>query len=295
MDSGALAASEVRRLLSGMGLKARKRLGQNFLIDEHILDRIIEAAELTSRDVVIEVGPGLGVLTRRLAAVAGKVIAVELDDALAGYLKQIFSSSPGVVVVQGDILKVDPGSLLKEHMPGFTAATGYKVVANLPYYITSPVLRHFLEASVQPRLMVVMVQKEVGERIAAAPGEMSLLSVAIQLYSEPEVVASVPSQSFYPRPEVDSVVLRLRVGKKRAFVKDKEDFFAVVRAGFSAPRKQLRNVLSRALGITTSETGELLERAGISPERRAETLTLTEWEKLRAALAAKREVGRAGR
>jgi len=265
---------EIRQLLRRYGLHARKGLGQHFLIDREVLGLIVETAALTPSDTVIEVGPGLGVLTRELAGRAGRVIAVELDDRLADALKEGLSLLHNVTVVNGDILKLDPAVLLKE-----SGSLGkYKVVANLPYYITSLVLRHFLEALVRPQTMVVMVQKEVAETIAARPGRMSLLSVSVQFYGKPVIIGHVPAESFYPEPEVDSAVLKIDVyPQPSVVVGDVDGFFGLVRAGFGAARKQLVNSLARGLGLSREEILPLLEKAGIEPKRRAETLSLEEW------------------
>ena len=268
--------AQTRGALRRAGLRARKGLGQHFLIDEEVLRLIVETAELGPGDVVIEVGPGLGVLTRELAARAGRVIAVELDDRLAALLREHLAAFPNVTVVNGDILRIDPADLLRE-----AGASEYRVVANLPYYITSPVLRHFLEASPRPTSMVVMVQKEVAETIAARPGDMSLLSVSVQLYGEPEIVGHVPARCFHPAPDVDSAVLRIRVhAVPGVAVSDVDAFFGLVRAGFSASRKQMVNSLSQGLGRPRSEVQALLKEAGIEGRRRAETLSLEEWARL---------------
>jgi 16S rRNA (adenine1518-N6/adenine1519-N6)-dimethyltransferase len=274
-DSPLLA--ETRRLLRRYGLHARKGLGQHFLIDRDVLRLIVETAALTASDVVIEVGPGLGVLTRELAGRAGRVFAVELDDRLAAALQKELVSLHNVTVINGDILKLDPAALLKE-----SGDHGkYKVVANLPYYITSPVLRHFLEASVRPQSMIVMVQKEVAETIAARPGRMSLLSVSVQFYGEATIVGHVPAESFYPAPEVDSAVLKIGVyAQPKVKVGDVDGFFGLVRAGFSAARKQLVNSLAQGLGLPREEVLLLLTKVGIEPQRRAETLSLEEWARL---------------
>ena len=233
-----------------------------------VLDRILEAAQLGPGDTVIEVGPGLGVLTRALAERAGRVIAVEVDRGLAGKLRQAL---PRAEVVEGDILSLTPLQLLGR-------ATPYKVVANIPYYITSPILRHFLEAELKPRLMVVMVQREVGEAIVAGPGHMSLLAASVQFYSQPELVATVSASSFYPPPQVESALLRLEVYEHPPVaVQDPAAFFNLVGAGFTAPRKQLHNSLARGLGIAPEEAVRLLQAAGIDPSRRAQTLSLEEW------------------
>jgi 16S rRNA (adenine1518-N6/adenine1519-N6)-dimethyltransferase len=200
-DGSVLA--QTKGMLRRFDLRARKGLGQHFLIDEGVLKQILAAAELTPDDVVLEVGPGLGILTVALAKRVGWVIAVELDDKLAAILKKSLADFNNVTVVNGDILKIDPATLLQELKTKLSVTNDslrYKVVANLPYYITSPVLRHFLEASLKPQVMIVMVQKEVAEQIDARPGRMSLLSISVQLYSEPTIAGYVPSRSFYPVP-----------------------------------------------------------------------------------------------
>ena len=266
--------AQTKRLLRQSDLKARKGLGQHFLIDEEVLQHIASAAELTPTDIVIEVGPGLGVLTGELAEQAGSVIAVELDNKLAGLLKQTLAPFNNVAIVNKNILDIDPETLL----PG---QNKYKVVANLPYYITSPVLRHFLEASVKPKMMLVMVQKEVAEVIVAEPGKLSVLSISVQFYGKPGIVSYVPASSFYPAPEVDSAILRIDLyPKPPVAVTDKEGFFGLVRAGFAASRKQIANSLAQGLAQPKSEVLTLLDSADIAPQRRAETLTLEEWSKL---------------
>ena len=277
--------AQTRQLLRRFRLRARKGLGQHFLVDEKMLELIVATAELTPADVVIEIGPGLGVLTRELAGRAGRVITVELDDKLAVILSKTLSSFGNVTVINEDILKLDPATLLEEQKTRFPSTISdplsYKVVANLPYYITSPVLRHFLEASVKPQTMVVMVQKEVAEVIAAKPGEMSLLSVSVQFYGEPKIIGYVPARCFYPTPVVDSAVLKVEVyPQPKVAVTDEETFFRLVRAGFSASRKQLANSLARGMGLPKVNALSLLDRSGIAPQRRAETLTIEEWARL---------------
>ncbi|GAI22630.1 unnamed protein product, partial [marine sediment metagenome] len=243
---------------------------------------ITSAAELTPADVIVEVGPGLGVLTKELARQAGWVIAIELDDKLAALLQQTLAPFDNVTIINDDVLRVEPGALLTQPKARFPQAiNSYKVVANLPYYITSPVLRHFLEASAKPQTMIVMVQKEVAEAIVAKPGQMSLLSVSVQLYGEPRIISYVPAQCFYPAPEVDSAILRIDLYPKPAVaVTDEDSFFSLVRAGFAAPRKQIGNSLAQGLGRAKGEVLSLLERADIASQRRAETLTLEEWARL---------------
>ncbi len=277
--------ARTKGVLRRFNLSTRKSLGQHFLIDREILEKVASAAELTTNDIVIEVGPGLGVLTKELAKRAGLVIAVELDDRLAAILKQDLAAAKNVAVINEDILRVDPAALIKRQKLSFPALedkpAGYKVVANLPYYITSAVLRYFLEASLKPRLMVVMVQKEVAEAIVAKPGSMSLLSVGVQFYGEPEIVSYVPADSFYPAPKVDSAILTINIyPQPPVVVDDIDDFFGLVRAGFCAPRKQLVNTLAQGLGLSKPEVLSLLDRANIIYKRRAETLSIEEWQRL---------------
>ena len=264
-----------------LDFRPKKSLGQHFLTDEAVLERIISAAGLSSRDTVIEVGPGLGILTEALAKQGARVIAVELDSKLVALLRKKMAPFSDVEIIHADILKVTPGQLLQSARTVSEPAGGYKVIANLPYYITSPVLCHFLEAQPRPSEMVVMVQKEVGETIAAGPGKMRLLSVKVQFYSRPAIVCYVPAASFYPPPKVDSVVLRLDVYSEPPIeVSDVAGFFGVVIHGFSSPRKQLRNSLAHSLGMPPGDVALLLEKAGIEGRRRAETLSLQEWREM---------------
>jgi 16S rRNA (adenine1518-N6/adenine1519-N6)-dimethyltransferase len=260
-------------------------LGQHFLIDEEVLKLITSAAELASTDVIMEIGPGLGVLTRELARQSGWVVTVELDSRLATILEQSLAPFNNVTIINEDILRIDPATLLQEQRAKFPPIIGspfsYKVVANLPYYITSPVLRHFLEASLKPQIIVVMVQKEVAEAIVAKPGQMSILSISVQFYGEPAIINYVPAQCFYPAPEVDSAILKIKLySQPPVEVTDRESFFKLVRAGFSAPRKQMGNSLAQGLGLSKAEILSLLGKASIVSQRRAETLTLSEWAKL---------------
>ncbi|MFC1970595.1 16S rRNA (adenine(1518)-N(6)/adenine(1519)-N(6))-dimethyltransferase RsmA [Chloroflexota bacterium] len=274
--------AQTRRLLRRFDLRARKGLGQHFLIDDEVLEAILAAAGITVADTVIEVGPGLGVLTRELARQAGWVIAVELDNKLAAILKKTLAHFDNVVIINEDVLGTDPKALLQEQKPSFPPLLSpYKVVANLPYYITSPVLRHFLEASVKPEMMLVMVQKEVAEAITAEPGQRSMLSISVQFYGKPSIVRYVPAGAFYPPPEVDSALLRIDVYPEPAvMVSNTKRFFELVRAGFTTSRKQVANSLAQGLGLPKAEILALLEKAGIAAQRRAETFTLEEWAQL---------------
>jgi 16S rRNA (adenine1518-N6/adenine1519-N6)-dimethyltransferase len=268
--------AETRSLLERYGLAARKSLGQNFLIDRGVLDKIVRAADIAPTETVIEVGPGLGVLTRALAAQAGKVIAVELDRGLTGLLRETLGDKPNVEIISGDILETPVADLVGQ--------APYKVVANLPYYITSPVLRHFLEGVHQPLSLTVMVQKEVARQITARPPEMSLLALGVQFFGRPKIVGYVAAGCFHPAPKVDSAILHISVEKQRELSPDQEQrFFTFARAGFGTRRKQLANALAGGLKLEKSVVLELLHLAGIDPARRAETLTIEEWLKLTKA------------
>jgi 16S rRNA (adenine1518-N6/adenine1519-N6)-dimethyltransferase len=279
MEPGAKGrmSTSVPALLRAHGLRPKKSLGQNFLVDPAALQRIAAAAELVPDDLVVEVGAGVGTLTRLLAGQAGHVVAVELDERLVEILHEQLNDLGNVEILHGDIL----------HFPDSPAPQfplshlGYKLVGNLPYYITSAVLRHFLEDEPRPRSIVVTVQREVAERILAGPGEMSLLAVSVQFYGQPRLVARIKAGAFYPPPQVDSAVVRIDVGQGPAVALgegiDERDFFQVVRAGFGQKRKTLRNSLSSGLGLPPARVDATLARASVDPRRRAETLSLEEW------------------
>jgi 16S rRNA (adenine1518-N6/adenine1519-N6)-dimethyltransferase len=279
-DSASLLA-RTKKLLRKYDIRVKKGLGQHFLVDDAVLEKILDAAALTPDDTVIEVGPGLGLMTAELAKRAGWVIAIELDNRLAAILKETLATE-NVVVLNEDVLGTDPAKLLKGGAPHFPPQLGsYKVVANLPYYITSPVLRHFLEAAVKPKIMVVMVQKEVAQVIVAEAGQRSLLSIAIQFYGRPSIVTVVPAASFFPQPQVDSAVVKIDVYPEPPVdVTDIDGFFKLVRAGFSAARKQVINSLTKGLGLPKEEVQALLTKASIDPQRRAETFSIEEWASL---------------
>jgi 16S rRNA (adenine1518-N6/adenine1519-N6)-dimethyltransferase len=268
---------DVRRLLREFDFQPQKGLGQNFLISERSLRRIVAAADLEPGDMVLEVGPGLGTLTRLLAQRAERVIAVELDQRLVEILSQALADFPNVEIVQGDILEMEPGGA--GGVSGLSP--GYKVVANLPYYITSAVLRHLLTARVKPQWMVVTVQREVAQRMIAGPGQMSLLSVSVQFYGRPRVVARIPAGAFYPVPKVNSAVVRIDLyDSPPVAVADVDRFFQVVRAGFGQRRKQLRNALAHGLSLPVSTVVEALHRAGVDEKRRAQTVSIEEWARI---------------
>jgi 16S rRNA (adenine1518-N6/adenine1519-N6)-dimethyltransferase len=286
-----LSLARIKAGLHTLDIRPSRGMGQNFLLDAQALQSIVGAADLQPNDYVVEVGPGFGVLTWELTQTAGRVISVELDKRLAERLQHEFEATPSLRIVQSDILRVAPSDLFAgEALP----PTAYKVVANLPYAITSPVLRHFLEASMPPTVMVVLVQWEVAERIAAKPGDMSVLAHAMQIYAEPEIIARVRPESFYPTPAVDSAVLRLRVRPQPLVPRTQiEPLLRVVKAGFLHARKTLANALPNGLasiGEPRSREAliEVLKQAGIDPQRRAETLSLDEWILVFDGLAALR-------
>lgn len=269
---------QLRRLMGAERLRPRKSLSQNFLTDPTALDAIVEAAELAPGDRVIEIGPGLGVLTRRLLAAGASVLAVELDARLAEYLRRELYGVAGFELIEADALSLHP----REMFPG----ERFKVVANIPYHITSPLLHAFLEGERPPDLTVLLVQLEVAERVAAPPGRMSYLSVFAQNVATAEVVARVPADAFEPAPDVDSAVLRLRrrdepvvpVGEGR------EPFYRIVQAGFRQRRKQVHNGLTRELPVERDVVEAALAACGVDPERRPQTLSVDEWACLAADL-----------
>jgi 16S rRNA (adenine1518-N6/adenine1519-N6)-dimethyltransferase len=265
---------DAKAMLRNLNIKPRRRLGQNFLIDRTFLTGMLSAAEIEPDNTILEVGPGLGVLTERLAKLTtrGHLVAVELDDVLAQNLRERFSTCSNVEVVNADILKLDPASLLGER------STGYKVVANLPYYITSPVLRHFLESKRRPSLIVAMVQAEVAKRIVARPPDMSLLAVSVQVYGRPRLVSVVPPRAFYPQPRVESAVLRIEVfDEPTVQLENVDEFFGVVRAGFGQRRKQLANALADGLMLPKDHVCAVLRSCCLDGRLRAQELTIEDW------------------
>ncbi|HET6596406.1 MAG TPA: 16S rRNA (adenine(1518)-N(6)/adenine(1519)-N(6))-dimethyltransferase RsmA [Anaerolineales bacterium] len=260
-------------LLKQYRLRAHKGLGQNFLQDPLALEAIVAAAEIQVTDSVLEIGPGLGSLTRYLAESAEKVIAVELDAKLIPPLKDVLSRYQNVQIIHGDILKLSLKDLIEDD--------GYLVVANIPYYITSAVIRHLLENQSKPRRIVLTIQKEVARRICAKPGDMSLLALSVQVYGAPRIAAHIPAGAFFPTPKVDSAVLIIDIFAAPLVGQDLLDsFFKLIKAGFSQKRKTLRNSLSSGLHISPTNAAELLTQANIDPQRRAETLSIEEWERL---------------
>ncbi len=267
-----------RERLARLGIAPKKSLGQNFLHDPNMLEKIIELAQLQPGEVVLEIGPGTGNLTRLLAGQTARLVAVELDDRLVPLLRATFNDQSHVEIVHGDILALDVAELMN-HAP-------YKVVANLPYYITSAILRHLLETPRRPDRIVITVQREVAERIVAEPGDMSILAVSVQFYGRAEIALHLNPALFWPRPEVESAVVCIDVFDQPVVdVPDTAQFFRVVRAGFSQKRKQLRNALSGGLHINKVQADALLLAADVAPQRRAETLNLAEWAAITRAVS----------
>lgn len=268
---------ELRRLLRREGLRPRRGLSQNFLTDGDALDAIVAAADLAPGERVVEVGPGLGVLTRRLLARECEVIAIEIDAHLAGYLRRELDDAVGLTLVEADALDVDPETLF----PG----RPYRLVANIPYHITSPLLHRFLGSSHPPDRSVLLVQAEVAERVAAPPGQTSYLSVFVQDLAQAAVVARVPAAAFEPEPDVDSAVLRLdRRAEPAVPPSDRETFYRIAQAAFRQRRKQIHNSLVRELPVDRATVDRVLGACAIGPERRPQTLALPEWACLARAL-----------
>lgn len=273
---------DVRRLLEQWDLQPSKGLGQNFLVNQTVLEKIVAAAELTPEDVVLEIGAGLGTMTARLARDAGHVVAVELDRRLIPVLQDVLVDFDNVTLVQDDILALDPTALISIASNQRPASDiQYKVVANLPYYITSAVLRRLLEASLKPQRMVITVQREVAERIVAKPGQMSLLAVSVQFYGRPRLLFRIKPGSFHPSPNVESAVVQVDLYTTFPVpIEETDTFFRIVRAGFAQRRKQLRNGLSAGLGQSPAQVVAKLHQAGVDPRLRAQALNLEEWARI---------------
>lgn len=268
----------IKEILERHNFRFSKSLGQNFLIDGNIVKKIMEGAEITKEDRVLEIGPGIGTLTQELVSTAAKVVAVEIDKSLLPVLEETLGQPPNLRIVHGDILKIDIRGLINEFFEG----KEFKVVANLPYYITTPIIMRFLEEDLPFTALTVMIQKEVAQRMAAKPGqkEYGSLSVAIQYYTKPRIVCKVPSSVFMPKPKVDSIVIALdRLEEPPVDVFDRDLFFKVVRAAFAKRRKTILN------NLTSGELEEwsredilrVLESVGIDPQRRGETLSIQEF------------------
>lgn len=268
------------------GFKFSKSLGQNFLIDEQVIEDIMEGAEVGPEDCVLEVGPGIGVMTQAMAERAEKVVSVELDSSLLPVLDETLAAHDNVVIVNDDILKVDIRALIDREFGGRRP----KVVANLPYYVTTPIIMMFLEEGLPVTDIVVMVQKEVADRIVSGPGNKiyGALSVAVQFYADPYVIVKAPKGLFMPQPKVDSVVVRMKIlDQPKVDVKDRKLFFRVVKAAFGMRRKTLLNALSAGLNVSKDLVKEVMDSCAIDPKRRGETLSIEEFGQLADAFESK--------
>lgn len=263
----------IQPLLKRYGIQPRKSLGQNFLVEPAGLMKVINAAELNGSEEVLEIGAGLGSLTYLLVQSSARVTAVEIDRNMLEPLAEALKSYPNVQIVQGDILELDPSTLVSRE--------NYVVVANIPYYITSAIIRHLLEADLKPSRVILTIQKEVAQRIVARDGKMSLLSLSVFVFGEPEIAGTIPAGSFFPAPDVDSAVLRIRLHPEPLIPASQMDqFFKLAHAGFGQKRKTLRNSLSAGLSLPAGEVEARLLKADIDPTRRAETLSIAEWARL---------------
>lgn len=273
-----------RQILERYDIKPKKGLGQNFMHDPNMLDKIVATAGVTNLDTVLEIGPGTGTLTARLALVARQVIAVEVDERMYDILFDQFEHSTKIRLILQDILRTDLSVLMGDEP--------YIVVANVPYYITSAILQHLFESKTPPHRVTIVLQYEVAERIIAKPesGDMSLLAVSVQFYGQPKLVSRLNKALFWPRPEVDSALMRIDTYEKPPVdVPSAREFFRVVKAGFSQKRKQLRNAISAGMHMTNTQADVYLTGANIDPQRRAETLSLEEWAALTRQVATNKE------
>lgn len=277
LEPARLGPETVERYLRRHGLGARRSLSQNHLADGLVLERIVEVAGVRPGERIVEVGPGLGILSAQLLAAGAQVTAVELDGRLAEHLRGRFEAEPRLTLVEGDFLDIEVTAV---------ASHPWALVANVPYHITSPILHHVLGADPRPTRFVLMVQKEVAERIASPPGGMSYLSVFVQYHADVEVAFTVPAAAFEPAPEVDSAVLVGTTRERRLGEEDEDGLWRLVQAGFRERRKMIHNVLVRQLpGLERERVEAGLAACGIAPDRRPQTLSVEEWLTLRDALS----------
>jgi len=275
----------IKNLLKRYRTFPSKGLGQNFLIDKRVIKKIIKEAQLQAKDIVLEIGPGIGTLTQEIAEKTKLVIAIEKDPKMVRILEEILKMEKyrNVKIIQDDILKINLKSEILNPAPTSEAGRGlksYRVVANLPFYLTAPLIRKFLETEFPPELMVLVVQKEVAQRICARPPKMNLLAVSVQFYAKAEIISYISKKSFWPSPKVDSAIIKIIPTKRGKVIRGsgKVDlFFRIVKAGFSQPRKQLANNLSKKLELNKEEIKSWLLKNNIQPNRRAETLTIKDW------------------
>ncbi len=256
-------------------MKPKKSLGQNFLRDKTVLSTIIEVSNLTREDNVIEIGPGEGVLTDEMLKKTGKLIVIEKDDSLAARLDLRLRGNNRITIINEDILEINLPEILEKNN-----FKNYKLIANIPYYITSPIIRLFLETTYQPTEIILMVQREVAERICASPGQMSILASSVQYYASSEIISFVDKNSFWPVPEVDSAIIRITPFIEKPTQKEAISFFRIVTAGFSAKRKTLSNNLSSSFHLDKKTVEEKIRLTGLAPTQRAQELTIENWKKL---------------
>ena len=274
------APSTIQAIKERHNFQLSKSLGQNFITDKSVIERIVEGSDVGEDDLVIEIGPGIGVLTAEAAESAAKVVAIEIDKKLIPILAETLADYDNIRVINQDILKTDINEIIREEREAGSFTGGVKIMGNLPYYITTPIIMGILEKGVEADSITIMMQKEVADRIKAAPGGKiyGAISVAVQYYCEVEQVASVPKEVFVPRPKVDSAVLKLSIRKERPVdLIDEKSFFACIKAGFGQRRKTLLNSLTGVNGLPKEDIKEILEAAGVEPARRAETLDINEF------------------
>jgi len=274
------APSTIQAIKERHNFQLSKSLGQNFITDKSVIERIVEGSDVGKDDLVIEIGPGIGVLTAEAAESAAKVVAIEIDKKLIPILAETLAEYDNIRVINQDILKTDINEIIREEREAGSFTGGVKIMGNLPYYITTPIIMGILEKGVEADSITIMMQKEVADRIKAAPGGKiyGAISVAVQYYCEVEQVASVPKEVFVPRPKVDSAVLKLSIRKERPVdLIDEKSFFACIKAGFGQRRKTLLNSLTGVNGLPKEDIKEILEAAGVDPARRAETLDINEF------------------
>ena len=286
------APSTIEAIKEKHRFQLSKSLGQNFITDKHVIERIVEGADLSEKDLVIEIGPGIGVLTAEAAQQAAKVIAIEIDSKLIPILGETLAEYDNVEVINQDILKTDLNGIIDEQRQLGNFTGDVKIIGNLPYYITTPIIMHILENSIHADSITVMMQKEVADRIKASPGNKTYgaISAAVQYYCEVEQVISVPKEVFVPRPKVDSAVLKLTIRKETPVdLIDEKAFFACIKAGFGQRRKTLLNSLTGTYGLSKDEIRTILEKAGIDPVRRAETLDMNEFADIANGVASAKQ------
>ena len=270
------SASEVKNLLKEYAIRPSRGLGQNFLIDKTAVRGVVTAADLKPEDLVLEVGPGLGVLTQELAKTVKMVIAVEKDPKMVAILKETLKNYKNIEIIREDILKFQITNYKLQINPKYQI-TNYKVVASLPFYLAASVIRKFLEFKNPPESMTLIIQKEVAQRVAARPPKMNLLAVSVQFYAEPKIINYISKKSFWPQPKVDGAIIKIQTSKSKSQNIDKGLFFKIVKAGFSQPRKLLINNLSKKLKVDKIKVKAWLWKSNIQSSQRAETLNIENW------------------